>query len=202
MKKVAVTGGLASGKTTVCDIFRSLGAEVVKADDIVHQLLSSDSHIIQAVTKLIGQEALVGNQLDRSIIAKAVFTNAELLNSLEKILHPAVQRKVEEYSQVCASNKVSLFVVEIPLLFESGSEKFYDLIICVSADTQERQRRFLQRQKDPNPSNDFEKRQKNQWTQERKAALADIIIYNNGSLEELKENVTAVFKSLTQNQNP
>ncbi|MFA6917197.1 MAG: dephospho-CoA kinase [Parachlamydiales bacterium] len=197
MKKVAVTGGLASGKTTVCDIFHSLGAEVVHADAIVHQLLSSDSQIIQAVIRLIGQEALEGNQLNRAIIAKIVFDKPELLSSLEEILHPAVQRKIEErFSQVCASNDAPLFVAEIPLLFESGAEKFYDLTICVLADTEERQRRYLHRQKDF--VNDFEKRQQKQWTQERKAELADIILYNNGSFEELKENITTLFHSLTQ----
>lgn len=198
MKKVAITGGLASGKTTVCDIFHSLGAEVVNADAIVHQLLSSDSLIIQAVTKLVGQEALEGNQLNRAIIAKKVFEKPELLNSLEKILHPAVERKIEErFSEVSTSKTVPLFVAEIPLLYESGAEKFYDLTICVLADNKERQRRYLHRRKDA--VNDFEIRQEKQWTQERKADLADIIIYNNGSYEELKEQVTVLFKTLTQN---
>lgn len=198
LKKIAVTGGLASGKTTVCDLFRSMGAEVVSADAIVHQLLSSNPQLIQAVAELIGHDVLINNQIDRKKIAQAVFNKPDLLKSLENILHPAVGQVIEEsYKQACASSRSPLFVAEIPLLFEAGLEHEFDATICVTANEDIRHERYKQRVKEQ--LNDFNARQKNQWSQELKAQHASIIIENNGSLEQLQENVTAVFKLLTQN---
>ncbi len=196
LKKIAVTGGLASGKTTVCNLFRGMGAEVVSADAIVHHLLSSDTKLIQAITELIGPSVLIDNQLDRKKIAQAVFGKPDLLKSLEKLLHPAVGQAIEEhYKRTSLSGHVSLFVAEIPLLFESGLHHHFDATICVVADENIRKDRYKERVMDA--SNDFNARQLNQWPQEKKADLAHIIITNNGSLEQLHNEVSDVFKLLT-----
>src|SRR5580700_5876146 len=94
-KKIAVTGGLAAGKTTVCQIFKELGAYVVSADEIVHQLLSPGTTVGQQVIKLLGSDIISGQELDRKKIAAKVFFQRDLLHLLEEIIHPAVFDEIE-----------------------------------------------------------------------------------------------------------
>lgn len=195
LKKIAVTGGLASGKSTVCDLFRSFGAEVVSADAVVHQLLSGHPQLIQAVAALLGPDVLTDNVLDRKKIAQAVFNSPKILKSLESLIHPAVRQAIHErYVQACASGQKTLFIAEIPLLFESEQSNDFDKTICVVADENIRKQRYGKRT--AGQENDFNQRQQNQWPQEKKAQQADFVIINNGSLEQLQKDVYAVYKLL------
>src|ERR1700733_7337913 len=125
LRKIAVTGGLSCGKSSVCRIFKELGATVVSADEIVHQLLSPQVSFGQQVIMLMGPDIVVKGQIDRSRIAKKVFNNRTLLNSLEKILHPAVNNEIENlYQTALAKHKDKIFVAEIPLLYESDFGQF------------------------------------------------------------------------------
>src|SRR5262245_55950333 len=99
LKKVAVTGGLSCGKSSVCRIFKELGAYVVSADDIVHQLLTPQTKPGQQVIELMGSDIVVDQHIDRSKIAKKVFGNLKLLKSLEQILHPAVRHEIDKKYQ-------------------------------------------------------------------------------------------------------
>src|SRR5579872_4450591 len=133
--KIAITGGVASGKSTVCQFFKELGAYVVNADAIVHQLLKPDSHLGQQVIRLLGSEVLHNGQLDRGRIAEKVFRDPKQLKALEKILHPEVIHRIaEEYEKAVKDGSYTSFVVEIPLLFEIQGESFYDAVIAVLAD--------------------------------------------------------------------
>ena len=89
LKRAAVTGGLSCGKSSVCRILSELGAYVVSADKIVHQLLSSDANLGQEIVHLLGPSVLVNQTLDRSRIAHIVFHDSELLKALEALVHPA-----------------------------------------------------------------------------------------------------------------
>lgn len=195
LKKVAITGSIASGKSTVCDLFRTLGAEVVSADDIVHQLLSNDSQTIEAVAALLGQNVFDDtHHLDRSKIAKAVFNNPKLLKSLEKILHPIVKHAIDQrYAQACTWRKTPLFIAEIPLLFESGADHDFDAVICVVSSEKRRKEWYLQK----HSFDDFNQRQQFQWNEDAKAKQSDIILKNDGTLEELRTAVEILFKQLT-----
>ncbi|MBI3236303.1 MAG: dephospho-CoA kinase, partial [Chlamydiales bacterium] len=182
LKKVAVTGGISSGKSTVCRFFHELGAYVVSADEIVHQLLSPTTTIGQQVISLLGSEIVRGSDLDRKAIADRVFSNPDLLKKLENLLHPAVLDEMKmRYNQVKEDPAYSLFVAEIPLLYESSSEHFYDLVIAVTAPDEICESR--------SPFSDFEKRKKRQLLPSQKAAKADLIVENKGSLEELKQKI-------------
>jgi len=137
-RKGAVTGGLSCGKSTVCRILKELGAYVMSADEIVHKLLSPKTDIGQKVVNLIGAEILIDGQIDRSVIAKKVFNQPHLLQSLENLLHPAVQEEIETESAYVESNQLaSVFIAEIPLLFETGGERFFDFTIAVVADVKQ-----------------------------------------------------------------
>lgn len=198
LKKVAVTGGLSCGKSSVCRLFKELGAYVVNADEIVHQLLSPEAPIGQQVIKLIGPDIVVNRQIDRSKIAKKVFNDPKLLRSLEEILHPAVTDEIKkQYQQAQTQGSASLFVVEIPLLFETDLGQFngqYDATIAVIADPAVCRRRFQESTR--YDKDEFNKRMARQLSPEEKARRADFVIRNDGSFEDLRQAVIATYNIL------
>lgn len=197
LRKIAVTGGLSSGKSTVCRFFKDLGAYIVNADEIVHQLLSPETSPGKQVITLLGQEIVVGRQIDREKIAQKVFSNPQLLKSLEKILHPAVRDEIEKhYQSACHENAYTLFIAEIPLLFEAGQEKFYDRTIAVLTDPEVSLQRFIAAT--GLDAKAYEKRMANQLPPHVKAQKADYIIINNGKLDEMQEAVQMIYNQLIQ----
>jgi dephospho-CoA kinase len=194
-KKVAVTGGLAAGKTTVCQIFKELGAYVVSADEIVHQLLSPDSAVGQQVISLLGSDIISGQEFDRAKIAAKVFSQPDLLRALEEIIHPAVFDEIErKYQQVDRDKKYSLFIAEIPLLYESEEEGRFDCVISVFADPELCRKRFVQQ--NHHPVQEFEKRMTRQIEPTLKADKAHYTIENNGNFKQLKTKVKTLFLQL------
>ncbi len=197
LKKIAVTGGLAAGKTTVCQLFRELGAYVVSADEIVHQLLSPDTALGRQVISLLGSDVVSGHQFDRKKIAAKVFTNPDLLRALEQIIHPAVFDEIERnYRQAKAEKKCSLFVAEIPLLYETEGEDRFDAVISVEARPERCRERFIQQTHQP--SVEFERRMMRQIDSKQKSARANFKLENNGNFEQLKANVKILYSKLTQ----
>lgn len=197
LSRVAVTGGLSCGKSSVCRILKELGAYVISADEIVHQLLSSDTNLGQEVIKLLGTDILVNNQIDRSRIAQLVFRNFELLQSLEKLLHPAVYDEIEKrYQQEAMHSQSTLFVAEVPLLFESGGEKWFDYTVAVVADPElcfERFKRATGYNKE-----EFENRSERQWPMLDKAKKAKYVIMNNESLISLRDVTQELYQELIE----
>ena len=199
IKKIAVTGGLAAGKTTVCQIFKELGAYVVSADEIVHQLLSPGTAVGQQVVKLLGSDIMSGQDFDRRKIAAKVFSQPSLLRTLEAIIHPAVFNEVErKYQQIAREKKHPLFVAEIPLLFEAGEQSRFDAVITVQADKELCKKRFVQQTQQP--IDEFEKRMTRQMTPLEKASQAHYTIDNNGDIEQLKTQIKTIYSQLTEEQ--
>ncbi len=196
LRKIAVTGGLSSGKSSVSCLFKELGAIVISADEIVHQLLSPKDSIGQQVIKLIGSDIVIHGQIDRSKIAKKVFNNPNLLHSLEQILHPAVKNEIEkQYQQALKKGLKGLFVVEIPLLFESKLGQF-ETTIAVISDPDTCRMRF--KESTGYDEIEFNKRMARQLTPEEKAHKATFVIRNDGSFEDLRRAVTAIYTRLCQ----
>lgn len=198
LKRVAITGGLSCGKSLVGEQFKELGAYLVNADKVVHQLLSPDTNPGKKVVALLGSDIVINDKIDRKKIANKVFENYKLLSALENILHPAVFKEVENlYSQMQTSNQCPLFVVEIPLLFESGNSHWFDAIITVVADSEICRKRFIQ--STGYTSEEYDKRMKRQIPIQDKIDQSDYVLYNNGTPEELKKEVTKLFSILTKN---
>jgi dephospho-CoA kinase len=192
--KVAVTGGLSCGKSSVCRIFKQLGAQVVSADEIVHQLLTPNTNLGQKVVELLGKDILGKEGFDRSKIAEKVFNDSKLLQSLENILHPAVKEEINRYYQNAQTRgDVPLFIVEIPLLFEVGAEDDFDKVIAVMASSENCRERFTRQH---GPQEDYDKRMTRQMDPLLKAKRADYVIVNNGSLDELKQNVKELYETV------
>lgn len=197
LRKIAVTGGLACGKSFVCRIFQDLGAYVVSADEIVHKLLTPKTDLGQQVIGLLGSEIVTDDQLDRSQIAKKVFSQPKLLKSLEQIIHPAVSNELKQrYKKAQKNRNISLFVAEIPLLFEAGFEPFFDSVIAVVADEDICIKRF--QQATGYGPEEYAKRSRQQLSAIEKARRADFIIYNNGSQQEVQQAVEKLFHDLQE----
>lgn len=196
LKKVAITGGIACGKSSVCQILKNLGiAYVVSADEIVHQLLSTQTDLRKKITLLLGPDIVVNGQLNRRKIAEKVFSDPEKLQILESLLHPyALEEIQKQYLQVDGSTNFPLFVVEIPLLYEIEAEGFYDSVIVVTSDKE----KCLQRLKDKTSygKEEYEKRMARQLPIEEKTKKADYIIENNGDLKSLEKSIRELIPSL------
>ncbi|HEX2579158.1 MAG TPA: dephospho-CoA kinase [Rhabdochlamydiaceae bacterium] len=187
MRKIAITGNLASGKSTAARILQECGAYVVDADEIVHGLLSLNTPTGKKIVELLGPEIVVGNQIDRRKISEIVFSDFEKLKSLEKILNPAVKQEIERRFDLVKNNpSYKMFVAEVPLLYEAGMEKDFDLVIAVIADQAVARQRSITAQ--------FDQR----WARQHKdkASKADIVITNNGDLNMLKSSITAIVDQL------
>lgn len=203
LKKVAVTGGLSCGKSSVCHIFKRLGAYVISADKIVHRLLSLNTKIGQEVVSLLGTDILVDKKIDRSRIAQIVFKDLKLLHALEAIIHPAVYKELNrQYRQQRNSlHPPPLFIAEIPLLFESGAEENFDTVIVVTADKNVCLKRFQEKTK--HILKEFNKRAARQLPLSEKASKADYIIVNNGSLLDLEHATGQLYQELIKrNRSP
>lgn len=202
LKKVAITGGLSCGKSSVCQIFKELSAYVVSADEIVHRLLREDRDIARQVIELFGPEVIADRRdndsslLDRSIIAKKAFQQPKQLQALENLLHPAVYTEIEkQYQHACSLPTAKLFVAEIPLLFETHAENFFDATIAVVAPPKLCLERFTQTT--GHNESEYNQRMNRQLSIDDKAAKATYVLYNEGSLLQLRLQSEELFKSLT-----
>lgn len=188
--KIAITGGVASGKTTVCQLFQELGAYVVDADTIVQECLSPHTVQGQQILREFGKDILKNGKIDRKAIAEIVFQDRERLRKLEQILHPTVLQEIEKrYSQACKEKKYNLFVVEIPLLFEMSEEKNYDATITVLSRELTAKKRFAEK---GYPINEYNRRMSHQLSIDEKSKKANFIINNDGTLDNLKNEVKKI----------
>lgn len=193
LKKVAVTGGLSCGKSSVCHLFGELGAYVVSADEVVHQLLTPATHVGQNVIQLIGSDIVIQDKIDRSQIAKKVFNHPELLKALEQILHPEVRDEIERhYQKACEQGLATLFVAEIPLLDASFGK--FDYTVAVVADENICKERFIQ--KTGYPEDEYHKRMSQQLSPLEKAKRADFVILNDGTMDKLRNAVIDIYSKI------
>lgn len=191
MIKVGITGGIGCGKTTVCKIFEAMGVPVYYADDRAKKLMSSDKKVKMAIIALLGKDAYFGNgRLNRKFISAKIFNDKKLLQKLNKIVHPAVQKDGDKWF---ARQKTVFAIKEAALLIESASYKSLDLLILVTAPVALRISRVMQRDKSDRQS--VERRIKNQLSDAEKAKFANFIIINDGK-KSLIAQVTKIYKKL------
>ncbi len=194
LKKIAVTGAVSSGKSSVCRILEELGAYTASADAIVHGLLSPNTVCGQKVIELLGSDVVQNNSINRQIVARKVFKNPSLLKQLEAILHPEVFQSIEnEYQTACTTSGKTSFVAEVPLLFETGFERWFDTVISVDAPESERLKRFLIA---GGTQDDFYQRSLNQLSGEEKLKLAPYHLKNYGDYDSLRTATAALYKHL------
>lgn len=196
LKKIAITGDIASGKSTVSDYLRSKNAYIVNADEIGHQLLIPQTTTGQQIIDLLGNAALTNGNFDRKKIAAIVFANKDKLQTLEKIIHPLIIQEIEVQYEKVKKDDYSYFIVDIPLLFEMKQENFYDFIILMQTLEKLGKMRFENRGFAPG---EYRLRQQNLLPIEKKKNKADYIINNNKSVSDLYDQVEKFIQKINQN---
>lgn len=193
MKTVGITGGIGSGKSTVCRVFTLLGVPVYDADAAARRLMETDPEIKNGIISLFGREAFSedGN-LNRALIASSVFRNEQKLQQLNAIVHPAVARDFQQWKAGYAG--VAYVLREAAILFESGSWKDCDRIILVDAPEDLRISRVKKR--DGRTEEEIRTIISRQWTTEKKQSLASDII-NNNEQHLIIPDILDIHRSLT-----
>jgi len=196
---VGVTGGLGSGKSTVCRFLSETGCRLFEADQVARELQMNDPEVIEGIKRLFGAgvyslDAAGHLCLDRKRIAEAVFSSSEKLQALNQLIHPKVFRAFENVVLDAAAKGDKLLVKEAAILFESGGARGLDAIVVVTAELPQRIERAVK--KGMGTPEEIMQRIARQWSEEKLVEHADYVIENKGSLEELKNKCDALYKKL------
>ncbi|MDQ5858862.1 MAG: dephospho-CoA kinase [Acidobacteriota bacterium] len=195
MLRIGLTGGLASGKSTVASILGELGAAVFDADRFVAQLYEPGGAGEAVVKELFGSAVEEeGSAVDRSKIARVVFGDPAARRSLEARIHPLVREEIERLFREAEKLGFAVAVAEASQLLEAGTEDRYDRVLLVVAPEAERIRRWSEKGRDPV---DARRRMAGQLSAEHARPRVTDVIVNDGSLEELRSKVEAVFRDWT-----
>lgn len=186
---LALTGGIACGKSTVAQLLERAGLRRWDLDQLARQVVLPGTPGYDQVVERFGTAILQSDgQLDRARLAQRVFTSTQDRESLERILHPLIWERLRQSLQEDTdSGEAPETVVEIPLLFEKGHQSRFAKVWVVASDPELQLQRL--RHRDGLDEAQARARLQSQWPIERKAALADWVIWNNGSLEELNSQV-------------
>jgi dephospho-CoA kinase len=196
MKKgfcVALTGGIACGKSTVAGFWRQWGAEVRDADLVAHGLIAHGGECVEAVVREFGSRVRAADGgVDRNVLGSIVFSDSSARERLNALLHPAVIRHMRAWA--AESRRAGrLGVAVVPLLFEVGMEKEWDAVVCVASNEKTMLERLAQRGLSPEEAR---ARLASQWPVSEKMTRANRVIENNGSLAELEAKCRAVWNDL------
>lgn len=188
MIRVGLTGGIASGKSTVSAYLRQLGACVIDADEIAKAVTSSGTEGLQAVVEAFGSDLLTeSGSLDRKELARRVFASEALRERLNAIVHPRVARRMEEEEAMARTRGEPAVVLDVPLLFEAGMDRMVDEVWLVAIPPEVQVSRMRAR----NGYDEAEAwaRVMSQWPLADKLARADVVICNDGPWEETARRV-------------
>jgi dephospho-CoA kinase len=195
--KIGVTGGIGSGKSEVCTLFKQFGVPVLFADEIAKKLSNTDAEIRKKLASLLGPSAYNGDgSFNRPFVASKIFSNKSLQRKVEAVIHPRVEREIVRQINALAAHSESLVVVEAALIYEAGLQKILDAVVVVDADESVRINRV--RKRDAVSEEDVRSRMKAQIAGKKKLEKADYIIYNSGTVEELEYNVRFLYSVFKQ----
>ena len=194
MLRVALTGGLACGKSLCGRLFAERGAAVCDADEIVHDLFRSDGALRDAVAGAFGPEAIgVDGAVDRAALGRRVFADAAARERLNRLVHPAVLAALAAWTEVQARAGQAVAIAQIPLLYEIGEAARWDRVVCVAAPETAAVERLRARGL---TEAEARARLAAQWPVAAKMVRADYAIYNAGSMELVAEQVARVWTKL------
>lgn len=194
MIRVGLTGGIASGKSTVAELLAERGALIIDADRLAREVVEPGTPALAAIAARFGPEILAGGQVDRAALGRLVFADPGARRDLEAIVHPAVRARAAELEAVAEPDAVVVHV--IPLLVETGQQDAFDLVVVVDADPEIQFRRLANR-------NGFDRDQAAarigaQAGREERLAAADVVIDNSGDRDRLAEQVDALWSRLSR----
>lgn len=195
VKWIGITGSIGTGKSTVSQIIREMGFEVLDADKIAQEQLRKNSAAYPQIVKLFGQDILSAEQeIDRKKLSQKVFGNKENLARLEEIIHPLVQSEVEASKKIFKSRGDKAAFYDVPLLFEKKLQGRFDAVLLVACDPAIQIERIKKRSSWSDE--EIVKRLKSQMTLADKIKLSSYILYNNSDLVSLKKNTKEMLNKL------
>lgn len=195
MKLLGLTGGIASGKSTVAAILRRLGVAIINADELSREVVQPGQEAWKEIVDTFGPAILQEDKtLDRRKLRKIVFDNPEARKKLEAIIHPRVRALAEKKISELAATGSSIIVYEVPLLFEAQIHLWLRPVILVACDVETQKKRLLER--DRLTEAEAQQHLDAQMSLEDKRKLADYVIENNGDLEELERQLRGVLQKI------
>ncbi|MCL6615353.1 MAG: dephospho-CoA kinase [Firmicutes bacterium] len=201
MISLGLTGGYATGKSTVAGILRSLGARVVEADKLAHAAMERDQPAWREVVAVFGPGVLrPDGEIDRAALGRIVFARPELRRRLEEIVHPRVIAAIRAAREEARLAGERVFVAEVPLLYEAGLEGEFDRIWVISADPG--RQRMMALARDGLSESDLAARLAAQMPLAEKERRAHLVIRNDGDLEELRRRVVEAWEALLREHAP
>ena len=195
---LGITGGIATGKSTVMRLFATLGARVISADEIAREVLAKDAPAYYDVIERFGSDVVLPNgEIDRAALGHIIFNDPDARNVLEEITHSRIISRMQEHIEQfrkSLSCMNSILVVEIPLLFECGLEDIVDEVLLVAAE----QGTQIDRLKSRNEisSDEALRRIDAQMPMEVKIGKADRVIWNDGSLQNLEQTIRHIWEEI------
>jgi dephospho-CoA kinase len=189
---VGLTGGIAAGKSEALSAFERLGAATLSTDAVVHELLTT-GEVRDMLVERFGDAVAPGGEVDRRAVAEVVFGDDEQRGWLEELLWPRVGKRVWEWREELERRnpRPPAAVVEVPLLFEAGMGNGFDKTVAVVADETVRNDRAGVR-----GHHGVESRTSRQLSQEEKAARADVVVHNDGTIEDLERELSRVLETM------
>ncbi len=196
MRVIALTGGIGCGKSLAAEYFADLGAIVIDADQLARAAIERGSTGFDEVVAIFGDSILKNGEIDRRALGELVFRDRSKKAALEAIIHPWVRSEFEAAVASLTGNQT--LVYEIPLLFETGGADRFETVITVEAELDKRLERL--REKGLHPS-EIEARMAAQASPEERVSIADFVIENNGSKDDLLRQVENIWEALATSSN-
>ena len=187
---IGLTGGIGSGKSLAAQFFSQLGALVIDADQLARSAIERGSEGFDEVLLRFGDTVLKNGDIDRVALGQIVFENPQAKKDLEEIIHPRIRAEFEE--AVASLNPGQIMVYEIPLLVETKAADRFDFVITVESDPEVRKQRLRARGMF---HSDIEKRMASQATEEERRAVADCVLTNDGTEDDLLRQVENIWES-------
>ena len=196
MITLGVTGGMGSGKSEFCQALADLGATVLYADLLAKEMMQNDAELKTRIINTFGKESYLENgQLNTSYLAEKAFSKNKV-NILNELVHPVVKKETQRRISEAESKGAKLFVKEAALLLLDGRPKEFDRIVLLKTNQQERVKRIQDR--DHRTISDILGRMKAQQSEDEMESLSDIIIENEGSLNDLRIKAKELYQKLIQ----
>ena len=194
MKIIGLTGGIACGKSTVSRALCALGAAIIDADALAHELSQPGQPIFNAYMERFGREIVTaGGTLDRAAIAARVFADPAVRAEVDAIAHPLIRKAAEERLRAARAQDKTAAVLDVPLLFEAGWDALADEVWVVALPAEEQLARLLARDKSMSEG-EARARISAQMSLAEKCARADIVIDNSGTVEETRECIEQLWR--------
>lgn len=174
--RVGVTGGIGSGKSSVCKVFNALGIPVFEADEEARKITETDNHVRERLNEIAGTDLYNTGSLNRKLLASLIFNNRDMLQEVNRLIHPVVFKTFNEWALLQDAPYV---IMEAAILFESGGDKLVDKVVVVTAPDKERIERVTSRS--GMSTREVSDRIRNQFTQKEISSRADYVISNGDS---------------------